>query len=425
MSKDSGKVIRGGVVFNDTGDGVSLWGKILSGAGSLAKVLGRYTLDTLSNLPNHDYGYANSRSGRSSGYGKQGGNANIDISPIASVPKVQSQPYHQYSRRPSNTASHYPAAAQQHQYQKPHVPYQQHKGSTQASNTPALTAYAKQRSLNGQSFETTPTRPVDRHERYAPDPVRRDIQRMKREGGLDTPTANTLLARQNAKTAIQPQANQLFNTSNLAHNTPYSSYQSIIPQQHKKAKRHIVTTLQDLERSDAANRIIKGPQGRELFNLPGIRNYKHPKTPYLDRHSYSDVTNNFIIYRNFILKELQNMPFGIDMSAAAEKFFPKHIWDLKGQLGIPKPGEWAIYKGELVHDAYLANNIFGQACHYMGISLEDSLLIAQRLSMATRHKPDQPEDQEAIISGWTEYSTGNPWPPGVFKPIDFDKAKKH
>jgi hypothetical protein len=157
-----------------------------------------------------------------------------------------------------------------------------------------------------------------------------------------------------------------------------------------------------------------------VLHLSGIQEYQFPRQADLPDSSYPDVTSNQEIYTRHILGEVRKIdnPL-ISAPIAAWNYRKNGVWDIKGQPGIPKPGEWAVYKGERVHDAYLANNVYGHVTAELGLSPEESLQIADTYSRMYRGKPDQPEDQAAIASGWYEYHTGNPWPPSMPKPTDF------
>jgi hypothetical protein len=81
----------------------------------------------------------------------------------------------------------------------------------------------------------------------------------------------------------------------------------------------------------------------------------------------------------------------------------------------------------VVHDAYLANNMYGQAMAKIGKPLEDALttgnIYAYGTSGFTRN--DQPEDQEAIASGWFEVNYGEAFPEGSLTPSDYEFMKKY
>lgn len=108
------------------------------------------------------------------------------------------------------------------------------------------------------------------------------------------------------------------------------------------------------------------------------------------------------------------------------RFWPNGVWDLKGQPGIPPNDSLALYKGEVVTAMYLANNAFGHAMAADGYTLEQALYYAELASLASRgFQHDQPEDQAAIISGWFEEYTGDPWPIGMPDPYFYTNLQKN
>jgi hypothetical protein len=48
----------------------------------------------------------------------------------------------------------------------------------------------------------------------------------------------------------------------------------------------------------------------------------------------------------------------------------------------------------------------------------------QKITGVDRRLLDQPEDKAGIISGYYEATTGDPWPMGLPKPLDFENLKK-
>lgn len=165
------------------------------------------------------------------------------------------------------------------------------------------------------------------------------------------------------------------------------------------------------------------------MHLPGIRDYTFPQQSDLPISSYPDVTRNQQIYVKHIIAQIENeqKKYGESIAKilAASRFPTNQIWDLKKQPGIPKPGEWAIYKGKLVHDAYLANHVFGEAAAKLGLSKEEALSIANTFSKISRRgMDDQPEDQAAILSGWLDFHTGNPWPKNLKTPKEYEAIKR-
>ena len=171
------------------------------------------------------------------------------------------------------------------------------------------------------------------------------------------------------------------------------------------------------------------PSKRQVLHLPGIQtNLKFPMSQELARSVYPDVTHNLQIYARYITGEVKKYKMG-DRDFIL-RFWPGAVWDIKGQLGIPGAGhegysEWALYRGQLVHNAYLANNVFGQAAAARGMPLEETLDKTDgyyQIFHSWQH--DQPEDRAAIISGWWEYHTGNPWPAGLKTPSEYWKLRK-
>jgi hypothetical protein len=66
--------------------------------------------------------------------------------------------------------------------------------------------------------------------------------------------------------------------------------------------------------------------------------------------------------------------------------------------GILAQGRWGRYKGEIVSDAYVANNVFAQAAAKNGMSLQEALETAQNVAKLISGKklkiePDQPKNQ--------------------------------
>jgi hypothetical protein len=169
-------------------------------------------------------------------------------------------------------------------------------------------------------------------------------------------------------------------------------------------------------------------------HMPGIRNYKFPTTPDLPRSSYPSIDENLKIYENRIIKTIigqrgSKIPLLLIRGDAALKFAPGKEWDLKHKEGIPKPGQWGLYKGQKVTDAYAANHAYGTALAYLGINLKDgldharSLVKFQYLKNNWKYSEkvyDQPEDTAAIISGYYEATSENknPWPKNLPTPLE-------
>lgn len=168
---------------------------------------------------------------------------------------------------------------------------------------------------------------------------------------------------------------------------------------------------------------------RDILKLTGINNYpvsSYPLTLNEPLAKYPDVTENQKRYITAIEKEVKTRPetASLFITRFGKYFATNGKWDLKGQPGIPPSGKggkpyWAKYKGQKVHDAYLANHAYGYAMAAYGYDLSQTLLIAGAIAGIGQESRenflgnDQLEDQVAIISGWFELYTGNPWPQGL------------
>lgn len=174
---------------------------------------------------------------------------------------------------------------------------------------------------------------------------------------------------------------------------------------------------------------------RIVLHFPGIQEFKsYPRntakydTDKLESwhrkvNLYPDVTKNQQIYVKFITDIVRKHRPGALQYIS--RFWPDGVWDLKGQSGIPPNNSLARYKGEIVTAMYLANNAFGHAMAAAGFTLKQALDYAEWASSASRFTYDQPEDQAAIISGWFEEDTGDPWPLGMPDPYFYTHLQKN
>ncbi|MEB3246173.1 MAG: hypothetical protein VKJ06_09355 [Vampirovibrionales bacterium] len=170
---------------------------------------------------------------------------------------------------------------------------------------------------------------------------------------------------------------------------------------------------------------IEGKGGGKSSPLIKARIEEFPKTPDLPDKKYPNVEKTYKNYVDKILGDVNKNGGVWEYPKFIANFRPNGAWDIKGDKGIPPAGSWAFYKGEKVHDAYLANNIFGQAMAKLGESLESTLWKAQEVANWTLpSRRDQPEDQAAIVSGYYEYKTGNPWPKGLRTPDEYHLLKE-
>jgi hypothetical protein len=81
------------------------------------------------------------------------------------------------------------------------------------------------------------------------------------------------------------------------------------------------------------------------------------------------------------------------------KFGTGEPFDLKRQPGLPPAGMWSIYRGEKVHDAHLANRIFGRAAAKAGMPLWITLDASEGYAIFQSRHRDQPEDMAAVMNG--------------------------
>jgi hypothetical protein len=130
------------------------------------------------------------------------------------------------------------------------------------------------------------------------------------------------------------------------------------------------------------------PQNRPIMNIPGLKHYKFPRNPHLPLKTYPDITKNVQLYEEAIKKTIlkeRGSYIKIDPNnfvaqiQAAQRFSPNHIWDLKGQPGLPNAGEWALYQGRPVDYQYIANHAFGFSLPYLGLNLDSGLEKAETI----------------------------------------------
>lgn len=426
MSSEMPYVLQAQISKGDSGGGV--FAKIAGGVGSLVAVLGRYALAGLSGLADADY--------RQTSYGTQ---HRIDgthykapspgYTPTEPVPHIQSPSYHNYTQQALKAANIYSALPRQPQYQQPSVPYQHLNTAIRQVSMPNPNAFEESPPLKNQAFGFSQRKQTTAFDNFEPDPIRRDIQRMRRDGSIDAQVANTLLARhENRKMDASREARieKISRQHDLWHNVALPTHPNINLQYRANTRDNeelYNAQIQDLGVSENSKNLIamtKNARFRHILYLPGIKHYQYQKTPYLPKRLYPDVTHNFNIYKRYVLTDVLKHSFISNTKHAAVRFRSNQEWDLKHQPGIPEPGEWALYKRELVPDKYLSNNLFGQAMAAMGYGIIPSLVIAEGYSRISRNNaPDQAEDIEAIKSGWLEYKTGNPWPSYIKKPLYF------
>ena len=181
---------------------------------------------------------------------------------------------------------------------------------------------------------------------------------------------------------------------------------------------------QQLSKTAVSQTVHPGFQKRLPVIIPNnYRREDFQTSPDLPLEQYKDITQNVHAYDKHI--STQVLPLWYVNTPAFINFRSGEPWDLKGQPGLPLPGQWAIYRGMKVHDAFIANRIFGKVMARSVIDNEQSLTVAQIFSFFSRKgELDQPEDQAAIISGYLEEYGLPYWNSKILRPTYFEQLKK-